>query len=435
MATAKLPDGFHEALAREVKFSPLQSRPAQGRRSITNENWHDKDERTEFQKMSDKALVTQGMAIQRQWENVDEVKRHVIAAYGNGNSALNSAQIAAVVAIAWSMQLDPSPGAGHLYVWTKGNNLIISPGYQGYLFKAQQQYQIYYEPARPMTQEERELHALAAADVGAVCELYEMGRARMAKELGLPIKPIVGVAVWKKDDNVAKSKTPFWMASKNAIKDAIRQLGLGFNTMQIPEVDGFYYDRETDAFIEVTPSAPPPAPEPLDTKALEGEIFQAMAASRVDANANEESDLTEPTETPDHTTEVKTDIVEPGETVTSAPVESAPKPDRPYPPAQINAKFKQALNKVVDTKRADPKVAATLDKAIETFDGIVEIEPAKAFVLHVVGSPEINAAHVAAFGVMVKGVADEVVEQEVMGYLKSYGLLKDAPASEAAEGK
>jgi hypothetical protein len=222
-----------------------------------------KDTRTEEEKMSDKAIVAQGKALANQWDSEDQVRNAVVAAYAGGNRGLSLAQINAVTKLAWLMQLDPSPGVGHLYPCTFKGVFTVIIGYQGYLYKAQQQHEFYYNPPREMTPEERELHGLEPGDVGAVCELIEMKRARWAKELGMPVPLIRGTSVWKKkaryddkdkewkSDNVPQSRSPFWVAGKNAVKDAIRQLGLGFGSFQIPTISGFEYDRESDSFSEV----------------------------------------------------------------------------------------------------------------------------------------------------------------------------------------
>jgi hypothetical protein len=301
-------DAYYEALHREAEISKRKLGADRNERRLAVDYQPVNDKRTEDERMSDKALVTQGSALQKvAWESVDEVKRHVVAAYGHGSKPLTNTQIAAVVAIAWSMQLDPAPGTGHIQVWEQGGRLRIEPGYQGYIFKAQQQRQMFYNPPREMTAEERERHGLKQGEIGAVCELYEMGRGRFQKELGLPVTPIIGIAVWKPGNNVANARSPFWMACKNAIKDAIRQLGLGFSAT-MPQVDGFAYDHTTESWEEVNPtgaiestSSATPATAANDST-IEGEIMNALAQNRESAPANHEGEEVVTPESPDPVT-------------------------------------------------------------------------------------------------------------------------------------
>jgi hypothetical protein len=223
----------------------------------------------------DKALARQQQALIRTgWDSIEEVKRNVVAAYSGGTKRLTNEQMAAMVAIAWNMSLDPSPGAGHIYAAEFGGKFTILIGYQGYLHRAQRDHKIYYNPARAMTQEERASHGLREDQVGAIVELYELDRAEVALKLGIKVQPIIGIGIWTNGDNVAKTKSGLWMAGKNAIKDAIRQLGLGFGATAIPNIAGFEYDRDTDTFTQISNS----------DKAngfVEAEIQSSLTASRL----------------------------------------------------------------------------------------------------------------------------------------------------------
>jgi hypothetical protein len=259
---------YGESLTRESSAARRSLGDDRGSRRLgTTSIPPEKDTRTEIEKMTDKAIVQQGKALtQAAWESEDQVRQAVIAAYRAGNVSLNEYQVKAVAAVAYSMQLDPSPGVGHLYAWFERGALTIAIGYQGYMFKAKQQHEFYIQDTRAMTAEERSLHGLNPGDVGAICELIDMRQARMAKEIGTKVPVIRGSAVWRKEvryfdkksnswktrsDNVPSGRSPFWVASKNATKDAIRQLGIGFGSMVIPTVPGYAYDRETDSFSEI----------------------------------------------------------------------------------------------------------------------------------------------------------------------------------------
>lgn len=229
------------------------------------------------------ALARQQKAIMRTgFDSIEDVKRNVIAAYSGGASKLTQEQMEAMIAIAWNMNLDPSPGAGHIYAATFGGKFTILIGYQGYLHRAQRDHKLYYNPARAMTQEERRAHGLSEKQVGAVCELYEMERAKIAREIGIPVQPILGIGIWTPGDNIAKTKSPLWMAGKNAIKDAIRQLGLGFGATAIPQIHGFEYDNETETFTQIT--NPNPIPAPIEAApaedVVEAEIMSSLKTTR-----------------------------------------------------------------------------------------------------------------------------------------------------------
>lgn len=217
-------------------------------------------------KTEEKALMAQGHALVKSaWTNLEEVKAAVYAAYKGGNDKLDNHEMNAIALIAFNMALDPSPGVGHLYAWKKGNKFIVMIGYQGYLHKAQQQRQFVHD-TREMTESERAAHGLGVDDVGAICELYDSEKAAQWRTMGMEPRPVKGMAIWRKGDNVPTSKSPLWVAEKNATKDAIRRLGLGFGSLVIPELPGFEYDREDDTFSRID-----------DGETVEGEIVSDAA--------------------------------------------------------------------------------------------------------------------------------------------------------------
>jgi hypothetical protein len=448
MTTATtLPPGYEDALRREVEHNPLRS-PARGRaRSITNDSWQPKDKRTEDEKLMDKMIVSQGMALERTaWDSIDEVKRHVLAAYGHGSKPLNASQIAAVVAIAWTMQLDPHPGSGHLQVWEQGGRLRIEPGYQGYIFKAKQQKQMFYNSPRPMTREERELRGLKDNEIGAVCELYEMEACRFQKELGLPISPIIGTAVWRPGMNVANARDPFWMASKNAVKDAIRQLGLGFSR-QTPEIEGFHYDRENDSWEENQPSQPVitvnnPAPAPAAPAAnfdIEGEIIAAAKAS-----AEKAQTVAETPEAPAVKSEPETAPA--SAEAPASPVTDAPAPvvfvayERPsLSPSDLKTQFNTWRNAALEQNKSNPHDRDDIGKdgataLLSQFEDIADKPTARMFVTHITGRDLVERVKVFEQRILQDKIlnAPDRAKVEIENYCRVHKLETPKPAPAAA---
>lgn len=257
------------------KFETAQSREAalaraalagSGSRRLGTVSQPLQDTRTEEEKMNDKALVKQGEALIQtaNFGTMEQVQMLVIAAYG---STLTAAQINAMTAICFTMGLDPSPAVGHVYAYTDSKGVFrIVIGYQGYIQKAREQHEFIMYPPRPMTDDERYRHGLRDDQLGAICEVVNMREARMAQSVGLPIPRIVGSAVWNSlitwyDKSTSKTKsrpadvpngrTGQWVAEKSALKDALRKLGLSFGSFNIPQVNGFNYDAETDSFTEM----------------------------------------------------------------------------------------------------------------------------------------------------------------------------------------
>jgi len=209
----------------------------------------------------EQATLNRGHALVRAaWNDLEEVKAAVYAAYKGGQVALDNLEMKAIALIAFNMGLDPSPGVGHLYAWKEGKKFIITIGYQGYLFKAQQQRE-FVHTTREMREDERHSHGVADGDIGAVCELYDIEKAKQWREIGLEPQPIVGIAIFRsqrgtdgeKKDSVPHARTPLWVAEKNSIKDALRKMGMGFGTFIIPDLEdeGFVYDRDEDSFTRL----------------------------------------------------------------------------------------------------------------------------------------------------------------------------------------
>jgi len=77
-----------------------------------------------------------------------------------------------------------------------------------------------------MTPEERAEHGIAEqpAAVGYVTTLYILADAIECQKAGIPYYPLVGTAVWRPGDEVPRGRTPAWVAKKNSLKDALRQV-------------------------------------------------------------------------------------------------------------------------------------------------------------------------------------------------------------------
>lgn len=149
--------------------------------------------------------------------------------------------VALVAQVAVAHGLDPLPGSDHIYAWTKGEGtkqkLFVVIGYKGLLHLARQQVAFTYE-SRVMTADERAEHGVSGDAVGYITHLWEIAKAAQCKAAGLPYFPVVGTAVWsakvvkfKKDGTTwteynqpPEGKTGAWVAKKNSLKDALRQI-------------------------------------------------------------------------------------------------------------------------------------------------------------------------------------------------------------------
>jgi hypothetical protein len=170
-----------------------------------------------------------------------------LAAYGSGDDVkgltnrltymlpnaneIGTPGVALVAQIAIAHGLDPLPGADHLYAWKQRNKrtgkdeVQVVIGYKGLLHLARKQTRFTYQ-SRPMTAEERAEHGIAdqPAAVGYVTTLYILTDAIECQRAGIPYYPLVGTAVWRPGDEVPRGRTPAWVAKKNSLKDALRQV-------------------------------------------------------------------------------------------------------------------------------------------------------------------------------------------------------------------
>lgn len=170
-----------------------------------------------------------------------------LAAYGSGDDVkglttrltymlpnaneIGTPGVALVAQIAIAHGLDPLPGADHLYAWKQRNKrtgreeVQVVIGYKGLLHLARKQTRFTYQ-SRPMTPEERAEHGIAGqpAAVGYITTLYLLADAIECQRAGIPYHPIVGSAIWRPGDEVPRGRTPAWVAKKNSLKDALRQV-------------------------------------------------------------------------------------------------------------------------------------------------------------------------------------------------------------------
>lgn len=131
--------------------------------------------------------------------------------------------VALVSQIAIAHGLDPLPGSDHVYAWAQGGKLFVVLGYKGLLHLARKQVQFTHE-SRPMTPEERAEHGLADGEIGYITKIYEIDKAKICKSAGVPYFPIVGSAIQKPKDRVPTGRSAAWVAQKNSLKDALRQI-------------------------------------------------------------------------------------------------------------------------------------------------------------------------------------------------------------------
>ncbi len=137
--------------------------------------------------------------------------------------------VALVAQVAILHGLDPLPGADHIYAWkqrdkrTGQEKVMVTIGYKGLLHLARKQVRFTYQ-SRPMTPEERTEHGLQDGAVGYVTTLHLIADALECKQAGIPYYPLVGSAVWRPGDEVPRGRTPVWVAKKNSLKDALRQI-------------------------------------------------------------------------------------------------------------------------------------------------------------------------------------------------------------------
>jgi len=158
---------------------------------------------------------------------IEQFARRIKKCVPNG-SKLQDDEALALAQIAVSTDL--SPFVGELfYIPGKGPHI----GIEGLRRKASEQSTYSLAPPRAMDDEEIKEHGLKQGDVGRVAELYRHDVLAKAVEINkaagepvIPIRPVVGIGIWGKGEQVPKGKSPAWVASKRAEADALKK---GFN--------------------------------------------------------------------------------------------------------------------------------------------------------------------------------------------------------------
>jgi hypothetical protein len=152
----------------------------------------------------------------------------------NGNrlqdhEALSLAQI--------SLATGLNPFTGELwYIPGKGP----MAGIRGLRRRAKEQSTYTIDP-RAMRDEERREHDLKDGDIGRICALFRHDVLARAVEINkaaekdvVPIKPVIGIGIWRRGDQVPSGKSPVWVADKRAEADALRK---AFDLTELPYSD------------------------------------------------------------------------------------------------------------------------------------------------------------------------------------------------------
>lgn len=161
--------------------------------------------------------------------------------------------VALVAQIAIAHGLDPLPGSDHVYAWKQSSKLLVAIGYKGLLHLARQQVQFTHN-SRRMTEDERDENLLGSQDIGYVTELYEISKAYECQQRGIPYFPIIGTAVWTPKDRVPAGKSGAWVAKKNSLKDALRQIVKTGVRME-SALDAAFQQRDSDWAIPLAPQS------------------------------------------------------------------------------------------------------------------------------------------------------------------------------------
>lgn len=152
-----------------------------------------------------------------------------------GGKRLQDDEVRSLAQVSLATGLDPFTGE-IWYIPGKGP----MAGIKGLRRRAREQ-STFSVTLRAMRDSEPEEHNLKPGDVGRICELYHHAVLRSAVEINkaagemvVPIKPILGVGIWRKGDQIASSKSAAWMADKRAEADALRR---GFDLTELQYSD------------------------------------------------------------------------------------------------------------------------------------------------------------------------------------------------------
>ena len=152
-----------------------------------------------------------------------------------GGTRLQDNEVKSLAQVSLATGLNPFTGE-IWYIPGKGP----MAGIKGLRRRARKQ-STYSVTLRAMRNDEPEEHNIKPGDVGRICELFRhdiLAKAveinRAAGEMVIPVKPILGIGIWRKGDQIASSKSATWMADKRAEADALRK---GFDLSELQYSD------------------------------------------------------------------------------------------------------------------------------------------------------------------------------------------------------
>lgn len=133
-----------------------------------------------------------------------------------GADKFSDAVLTALAQISLAHNLDPFIGEVWIIPTKRGPR--IRAGIEGHRKAARKQspYQI---RQRQMTGPERDAHGLHDKQIAAVTEIYRTD----SRIDGQAYIPTQGFGIWSPGENVARTKTPLWMAYKRSEQDALRR--------------------------------------------------------------------------------------------------------------------------------------------------------------------------------------------------------------------
>ena len=202
-----------------------------------------------------------------------------------GGTRLQDNEVKSLAQVALATGLNPFTGE-IWYIPGKGP----MAGIKGLRRRAREQ-STYSVTLRAMRNSEPEEHNIKPGDVGRICELFrhdvlqkavEINKA--AGEMVIPVKPLLGVGIWRKGDQVASSKSATWMADKRAEADALRR---GFDLTELQysdEVNGSQIEfMETAGGWSVAPEEEDPRDTALPVEYPRGrtKLFKTEEAEAV----------------------------------------------------------------------------------------------------------------------------------------------------------
>jgi len=190
-------------------------------------------------------MTKKDVALQQygQRDALSEMMYRVKHCVPNG-AKLQDVELRSLAQVAIATGLNPFTGE-IWYIPSKGP----MAGIRGLRRRAREQ-STYTTTLRAMRDAEITEHNVKPGDVGRICELFrhdvlqkavEINRA--AGEIIIPVKPILGIGIWRQRDQIASSKSATWMANKRAEADALRQ---GFDLSELP-----YSDEVNGSALEV----------------------------------------------------------------------------------------------------------------------------------------------------------------------------------------